>query len=373
MPIIINDNQNPLAPKILDDRYGPYTGLTQANNAILPVYRVVGLTVGILEGDQTFDSGRYTTSSSGITEYWYYTGITDSDLVLKTSGSGGGNFNGLMFNLPVPNLKISNESINLETFKTEDNSISNSGVTLVNSPVIVSTDLTIEQINQGVWIEMLIYRKSKRKKFTSKSKKGMVVPTSWKWDSFALSGTNTLEDQILSICPNCKLDTRGGKTKFFSEPNIVEDLKISRPNHYKITGNTESVNLGYFLNGRFTYKNTEYRPPNQSGHTEQIFLPIPVSRRNNNISPSTRFCYKSEVSPTYIKFRYIMFNKDVNGGKGGFITGPTTNTVKIMLEQFPYVPNEPFFSIIKNKYLPTCSVKNGNYNKLKCSIETNVP
>jgi hypothetical protein len=83
MAIFVNDNYSPLAPKILDNRYGPYTSTTEANLAIDISYRVVGLTVGILSGSTSFSGGRYVQSSQGIAEYWYLTGITDSDLVLK--------------------------------------------------------------------------------------------------------------------------------------------------------------------------------------------------------------------------------------------------------------------------------------------------
>lgn len=85
MAILINDNLNPLAPKILDNRFGPYTSTTEANTSIDISFRVVGLTVGILSGETSFSGGRYVSSSEGIAEYWYFTGITDSDLVLKSS------------------------------------------------------------------------------------------------------------------------------------------------------------------------------------------------------------------------------------------------------------------------------------------------
>lgn len=85
MAIFINDNYSPLAPKILDNRYGPYTSTTEANLSIDMAYRVVGLTVGIASGTTTFSGGRFISASQGIAEYWYQTGITDSDLVLKNS------------------------------------------------------------------------------------------------------------------------------------------------------------------------------------------------------------------------------------------------------------------------------------------------
>jgi hypothetical protein len=47
------------------------------------------LTVGVVSGSTVFSGGRYVSASSGITEFWYYTGITDSDLLMKTSSSGG--------------------------------------------------------------------------------------------------------------------------------------------------------------------------------------------------------------------------------------------------------------------------------------------
>jgi hypothetical protein len=295
------------------------------------------------------------------------------NVVSGTTGSGG---TGNLFSLPVPNLKISNTPVVLETFDYHNNSAS-SGVTLLDSPVIVASDLSNEQINQGVWIEMLIYRKSRNKRFTSKTKKGMVIPPSWEWDSISMSGTNTFEDQILTICPTCVLPTRGGATKYFNQnPFIQEDLHITRPNHYKLTGVTESINVGNFLNGRFTYKQVLYRSPNpiQPSMGEQILLPIPTSRRNSSSGTgSARFCYRSELTPTYIKFRYIMFDVNLNGGQGGFITGPTTNTVKIMLETFPFIPNEPFYFNFNGKYYPTCTVKQEDYTKLKCYIENNVP
>jgi hypothetical protein len=83
MAIYVNDNYSPLAPKILDNRYGPYTSTTEANLAIDIAYRVVGLTVGVLSGSTSFEGGRFVQSSQGIIEYWYLTGITDSDLVEK--------------------------------------------------------------------------------------------------------------------------------------------------------------------------------------------------------------------------------------------------------------------------------------------------
>lgn len=74
MSISINDNFNANAPKILDNRYSsggvtPYASVAAANLAIPISQRAIGLTVNINN-----------------VEYWYKNGITDLDLIAKTSG-----------------------------------------------------------------------------------------------------------------------------------------------------------------------------------------------------------------------------------------------------------------------------------------------
>lgn len=74
MAISLNDNILTLAPKPSDFRYGPWSSTTHANDQIVIQQRYLGLTVGI-------------DTTSGITEYWYASGVTNPDLVLKqTSG-----------------------------------------------------------------------------------------------------------------------------------------------------------------------------------------------------------------------------------------------------------------------------------------------
>jgi len=76
MAINLSDNININAPKIADKRYGPWSSVNDANTNVPSPQRAQGLTVGILSG-------------SGIVEYWYYSGITDTDLVFKTGGGTG--------------------------------------------------------------------------------------------------------------------------------------------------------------------------------------------------------------------------------------------------------------------------------------------
>ena len=88
---IVNANFTLYAPQPLDSRYGPWTSTTQANQVITSSDRFVGLTVGILSGNTTGNAqAGWTSADGGVHEYWYYTGITDSDLVLKSIGGGEG-------------------------------------------------------------------------------------------------------------------------------------------------------------------------------------------------------------------------------------------------------------------------------------------
>ena len=54
----------------LDVLYGPYTGITEACNKLLPGIRQKGLTVGIIE-------------DGVVNEYWWQSGVTNNDLVPK--------------------------------------------------------------------------------------------------------------------------------------------------------------------------------------------------------------------------------------------------------------------------------------------------
>lgn len=70
-PIVNNatDSKYNLLPNI-DAKYGPYSSTTEALMALASNARAIGLTVGIK-------------TSTGITEYWFKNGISDSNLVFK--------------------------------------------------------------------------------------------------------------------------------------------------------------------------------------------------------------------------------------------------------------------------------------------------
>ena len=88
MGIVLSSNIDLQGGLPLDSRYGPYSSTTQANQSIVTANRFVGLTVGIVTGTTTYNGLQLTEADGGIADYWYYTGITDSDLVIKEGGQG---------------------------------------------------------------------------------------------------------------------------------------------------------------------------------------------------------------------------------------------------------------------------------------------
>ncbi len=83
MGISIIDNFSVNATKPIDARYGPYDSVTTALASLdQATQRFQGLVV-LLTGSN------YITGSAP-TEYWFQNGVTDSDLVPKPGGSGGG-------------------------------------------------------------------------------------------------------------------------------------------------------------------------------------------------------------------------------------------------------------------------------------------
>lgn len=83
MGISIIDNFSVNATKPIDARYGPYDSVATALSSLdQATQRFRGLVV-LLTGSA------YLTGSAP-TEYWFQNGVTDSDLVIKPGGSGGG-------------------------------------------------------------------------------------------------------------------------------------------------------------------------------------------------------------------------------------------------------------------------------------------
>ena len=74
MSILLNDNLKIAAPLPVDFRYGPHASAAAAKSAIPQSQRYVGLVVSILVGGLP-------------TDYWWRSGVTDNDLVIKEASA----------------------------------------------------------------------------------------------------------------------------------------------------------------------------------------------------------------------------------------------------------------------------------------------
>ena len=131
MAILLNDNINVETGKHLDNKYGPYADIATSKSSIPEFKRARGLTVGIIVG-------------SSLVEYWFKDGTTDTDLVLKTSGSSGSGIDtdvrSLTGNWENTFTTVQNNSANWDTAYAYVNSNS---VNLTATNIFVNNDLTV--------------------------------------------------------------------------------------------------------------------------------------------------------------------------------------------------------------------------------------
>jgi hypothetical protein len=246
--------------------------------------------------------------------------------------------------MPMPKISLSSEPSTVQSYNTIVVGNTYSSFTLYSPPVLTAMDITHDQIDSGIWIEMLLYRKKR------KGRNGYVVPTSW------VDGKNTLTEDILQMYPNSTFTTRGG------------DLDIGlkdRPNHIKINYKNQKINLGDYFHNRFEWSTVQYRDTGGNFVSLDNCL-IPVSRSRSSYFGKT-IGYSPDYTPTYAVFRYVMWQPQENG-KGQFVTGPISQTIKITALNHPFLKDD-LASVTYNK--ACCSI-NPLYNKLymKCFIET---
>ena len=92
MPVSLQDNFAVGSPQHIDSRYGPWVSTNAAKGLVVGIlgipqaFRFKGLTIGVLD------------ASNNVVEWWWKDGVTDNDLIIKTSGSGNlTNGNGILF------------------------------------------------------------------------------------------------------------------------------------------------------------------------------------------------------------------------------------------------------------------------------------
>lgn len=252
-----------------------------------------------------------------------------------------------LYNLPVPNIKIKNGNDSVETLNT--NNTVGSNITLINPLYITSSDLSQEQIDNNVFIEMVQYKSKKQihsgiDRFTGGK---YVVQPGVEDDGFG-NVRNSLAYKIMNYYGK-KITDRGGVQTFGGDT----PLAVNRVNHFQVSSINEEINLSPYFAGRYTY-DTIYYIDETGSDNSIIDIPVPTTNRSKNFNNSItsyngnksklksgitgtpyRMCYNGNLTSLYVAFRYIMFDPDSNNGNGKFVTGPLTPIIKVVNRFFP--------------------------------------
>lgn len=249
--------------------------------------------------------------------------------------------------LPIPKVRLSTigYSVDIDIFDDVNNTTLTQAK-LFRYPEVVAMDLTTEQIEKGVYLEMVIYKNGKSRTSTIGQDSAYKIPVSW------IGGVNLFNGK----------PTRGGSHSHKLTGSLVA---VDRPNHYKINAHNEVINAWQYLHNRFVVRDVQWR--DTIGNINGTDMIIPAWRKNKFRSFAKTFMYSSEYSPMYIAFRYIMENED--GLR--FHSGGLSRVVKICHDVHPFLVDGVESAILD----ATCGTINPlfNINSLQCSFETRLP
>jgi hypothetical protein len=198
--------------------------------------------------------------------------------------------------LPIPKLRLQNDdgagnnNVPIDWYVYAGNATGGQS-SLFHFPEVVANDLTQEQIDKGVYVEMLMYRRGKTRT-NSANEAGYIVPAPW------IGGVNPLGNKW----------TRGGDSSIHVSMGGGV-LAVDRPNHYQVTSQNQVIPVWQYLNNRFTRYMVKYR--DSAGLDQVLECSCPSSRLKSVMySPGGRFGYSAQYTPMYIAFRYVMWDED---------------------------------------------------------------
>jgi hypothetical protein len=226
-------------------------------------------------------------------------------------------------------------------------------ILMMNYPIITLTDLSQEQLDNNLFIEMVQYKNKKQSrtpnqggtKFTAGS---YVVQPRIEDDGFG-NKYNVLEDRIWNYYGKT-INNRGG-IQLFTDGT---PLAIDRANHFQVYNSNQQIDLSNYFAGRFTYDTIYYI--DETGVPNSISdIPVPTTNRTKNYGTGSGYttfkskinagntgtpyltCYNGNLTSLYVAFRYLMFDPYSNNGKGKFVTGPLSPIIKVTNYFFPVV------------------------------------
>jgi hypothetical protein len=221
--------------------------------------------------------------------------------------------------LPIPHVKLYGgdatypQTVTLKSYVHAGNA-SGPDFKLRRYPLVVAMDLTTEQIEKGVYVEMSYYRGGKSQSsagYGNESGSGYVNPAP------IIGGVNPLGNKW----------TRGGLQQFTG--GVV--LAVDRPNHYQVTSQNQVINVYEYLNNRMSFMNVVYT--DTAGVQQLLNVLVPSHRIKRFVKvPGRHFGYSAMLAPYYFMFRYVMWDDESNQ----FVSGPWSRVVKMMPDQFPF-------------------------------------
>ena len=292
-----------------------------------------------------------------LTDRNFATGVTKQDLIHivitgdTTDSPEGSSYKAPvgqileLYNLPVPLVKLQTifSGSGSTVVTLNGNNTVGSNIKLMNPPKIIAQDLSQEQLNHGVFIEMVQY-KMKGGKLNNSKGGGYIVQPLMEDDGFG-NITNGLQTKIMTYYGKT-INNRGG-IQTYNDGGLgsTTPLIVPRMNHYQVYNPNEVVLLDDYFEGRFRYTFVSYYSGVTSlGLLFNIPTPITNSQKNvrwkkksGNSGTTYRLCYDGRLTSLYVAFRYLMFDPYSNEGKGKFIEGPLSKTIKVTNKFFPFL------------------------------------
>jgi hypothetical protein len=173
-------------------------------------------------------------------------------------------------------------------------------ITLLEYPEIIAMDLSDEQIEQGVYVEMVHYTRGKS-----------VNPNGNNRDS-------AYKIPVSSLDPFAGSQVRAGFSGAFRTFN-----------HYQVKSRNEVIPVHEYLHNRLRNVRIDYIDTNNNS------VGIVVNTYNPNKKYKIfgkSYMYPAFYSPYYFAFRYLTKNDD-----GTFNTGGLTRVIKMQNDVFPFI------------------------------------
>ena len=271
----------------------------------------------------------------------------------------------LNFNLPVPIVKLySNEWVDAPgttgDYRSQEKKFGGEPVSrydvpfwdnpeniggtasMLNYPIISAHGFTTDQLNNyQIFVEMLIYKKSRQKSYRNHSRNGSPSHTK-RTNGYAIAGANQgigLDGPInlpWFYRPQNMTPQNGFMNRMST--SLIGDKYKDGYNWAKVNRINESIDVKQFLDYRFCKNTVAYRDQNGDVHhsvsdplTPRLLVPTYTnySRVKAAFGLNRFFYYSSNFCPVRVCFRYIAWLPEANGGRGSIIEGPQSRVVTI--------------------------------------------